>query len=60
LQVFSATKLPATTLGEIWAIADKDHNGFLTRKDAAIALRLIGHAQNGETITEELVNKRKV
>lgn len=57
LQVFSKTNLPAPTLGEIWALADKDNNGFLTKKDTAVALRLIGHAQKGEPITEELVNK---
>lgn len=58
LQVFGKTSLPASTLGEIWAIADKDNNGFLTKKDTAVALRLIGHAQKGEAITEDLVNKR--
>jgi epidermal growth factor receptor substrate 15 len=59
LQAFNKTNLPATTLGEIWAIADKDNNGFLTKKDAAVALRLIGHAQKGESVTEELANKRR-
>jgi epidermal growth factor receptor substrate 15 len=58
LQSFGKTGLPPATLGEIWALADKDNNGFLTRKDAAIALRLIGHAQKGEAITEALANKR--
>ena len=58
LQVFSKTNLPPTVLGEIWAIADKDNNGFLTKKDTAVALRLIGHAQKGEPVTEDLVNKR--
>jgi epidermal growth factor receptor substrate 15 len=58
LQVFSKTNLPSSTLGEIWALADKDNNGFLTKKDTALALRLIGHAQKGEPVTEELTNKR--
>lgn len=58
VKVFSGSKLPATTLGEIWALSDKENNGFLTRKGVAIALRLIGHAQRGESVTEALIDKR--
>ena len=59
LQAFNKTNLPPAVLGEIWAIADKDNNGFLTKKDTAIALRLIGYAQKGEQVSEDLVNKGK-
>jgi epidermal growth factor receptor substrate 15 len=58
VDVFSSSKLSPTVLGEVWQIADSDNQGFLTRKGTAIALRLIGHAQKGETVTEALVNKR--
>lgn len=58
VKVFAGAKLPPATLGEIWSIADKDNNGFLTRKGIAIAVRLIGHAQKGETVKEALVDKR--
>jgi epidermal growth factor receptor substrate 15 len=59
LKVFTGTKLSPTQLGEIWQIADSDQNGFLTKKSAVLALRLIGHAQKGESITAALVNKRR-
>lgn len=59
VKVFARANLPATTLGEIWAIADKDNNGFLTKKGVTVALRLLGWAQKGEPVTEALVNKRE-
>lgn len=59
VKVFAGSKLPPAVLGEIWSIADKENNGFLTRKGVAIALRLIGHAQKGEAVTEALVNRRE-
>lgn len=59
VKVFAGSKLPPAVLGEIWSIADKENNGFLTRKGVAIALRLIGHAQKGEAVTESLVNRRE-
>jgi epidermal growth factor receptor substrate 15 len=57
VNVFSGSKLSPVTLGEIWALADKENNGFLTRKGVAIALRLMGHAQRGERVTESLLSK---
>lgn len=59
VKVFARSNLPATILGEIWAIADKDNNGFLTKKGVTVALRLLGWAQKGESVTEALVNKRE-
>ncbi|PWY99364.1 hypothetical protein BCV70DRAFT_206986 [Testicularia cyperi] len=49
---FAKSKLPPAVLGQIWAIADSANNGFLTPPSFSIALRLIGHAQRGESITE--------
>lgn len=57
--VFNGTKLSASILGEVWTIADKDNNGFLTRKGVSIALRLMGHAQRGEQVSETLLSKRE-
>lgn len=57
--LFNATKLSAGVLGKVWSIADKDNNGFLTRKGVSIALRLMGHAQRGEEVSEALISKRK-
>jgi epidermal growth factor receptor substrate 15 len=58
VDVFAGSKLPPAVLGEVWQIADEENQGFLTRKGVAIALRLIGHAQQGEAVTAESVNKR--
>ncbi|KIJ29866.1 hypothetical protein M422DRAFT_36793 [Sphaerobolus stellatus SS14] len=57
VQILSGSNLPTSVLGEIWAIADQENNGFLTRKGAGIAVRLIGHAQKGENVNEELLAK---
>ncbi|KAG5718666.1 hypothetical protein E4T56_gene16621 [Termitomyces sp. T112] len=57
VKVFGGAKLSPTVLGEIWSIADEDNNGWLPRKGVAIALRLMGWAQKGETITPDLVHK---
>ncbi|KAG5645048.1 hypothetical protein DXG03_007227 [Asterophora parasitica] len=57
VKVFGGAKLQPTVLGEIWSIADEDNNGWLARKGVAIALRLIGWAQKGEKITQDLVYK---
>ncbi|KAG6910926.1 hypothetical protein DXG01_006609 [Tephrocybe rancida] len=57
VKVFGGAKLQPSVLGEIWSIADEDNNGWLPRKGVAIALRLIGWAQKGDTITPDLVSK---
>ena len=57
--VFNGTKLSAGALGKVWGISDNDNNGFLTRKGVSIALRLMGHAQRGEEVTEALISKRE-
>ncbi|KAF6767037.1 Ubiquitin [Kalmanozyma brasiliensis GHG001] len=49
---FAKSKLPPAVLGQIWAMADSANNGFLTPPSFSIALRLISHAQRGETITD--------
>lgn len=59
VSVFNGTKLPAIALGEVWAISDKENNGFLTRKGISVALRLMGHAQRGEQVSEALLSKRE-
>ncbi|TFK42793.1 hypothetical protein BDQ12DRAFT_676809 [Crucibulum laeve] len=57
VRVFTGAKLPSTVLGEIWNIADEDNKGWLPKRGVAIAVRLIGHAQNGEKVTTALLNK---
>ena len=57
VKAFQGAQLPPTILGEVWAIADKENNGFLTRKGVAIAIRLIGYAQKGVAVKEALLDR---
>ncbi|KAG9050477.1 hypothetical protein FS837_005282 [Tulasnella sp. UAMH 9824] len=57
VKLLSGAKVPPLVLGEIWAIADSDNNGFLTKKGAAVLIRLLGWAQKGEAVSEDLLNK---
>ncbi|KAF8574173.1 hypothetical protein K439DRAFT_1628134 [Ramaria rubella] len=57
VKILSGANLSHAVLGEVWTIADKDNNGFLTKKGVAIALRLIGYAQKGESVAETLLDK---
>ena len=59
VRIFGGANLGANVLGQIWGIADADNQGFLTRKGVSIAVRLVGWAQKGETISADLVNKRE-
>jgi len=59
VRIFGSANLSANVLGQIWAIADADHQGFLTRKGVSVVVRLIGWAQRGETLSADLVNKRE-
>lgn len=54
-----SSNLPQQTLGEVWALADPDNNGFLTREAWYRAARLIGWMQkNGRSsVDESLVSK---
>ncbi|KAH9925263.1 uncharacterized protein B0H18DRAFT_1009330 [Fomitopsis serialis] len=57
VKIFNGSKLTPSVLAEIWNLADEDNNGVLTRKGVAVAVRLLGHAQRGEKMTEALVLK---
>jgi len=59
VRIFGGANLGANVLGQIWGIADADSQGFLTRKGFSIAVRLVGWAQKGETVSADLVNKRE-
>ncbi|KAI0822614.1 hypothetical protein BC628DRAFT_1326744 [Trametes gibbosa] len=57
-RIFSASNLAPDALARIWEIASVDSkDGLLDRQGVGVALRLIGHAQKGETVTEALVNR---
>ncbi|KAG8867620.1 hypothetical protein FRC20_005312 [Serendipita sp. 405] len=57
VKVFAGCNLPPATLGDIWSLSDPENNGILTRKGVAIAVRLIGWAQKGESPSAELLEK---
>jgi epidermal growth factor receptor substrate 15 len=59
VRIFGSTNLNSTVLGQIWAIADADNQGFLTRQGVSVAVRLVGWAQKGEAVSSDLVNKRE-
>lgn len=59
VKIFSGSKLSPSVLAEIWNLADEDNKGVLTRKDVAVAIRLLGHAQRGERVTEAHIHQRK-
>lgn len=46
--------LSPVVLGEIWQMADPENNGFLDQKGFSIALRIIGHVQNGQRLALNL------
>lgn len=56
-----SSNLPQQTLGEVWALADPENNGFLTREAWYRAARLIGWMQKGgqTQVDESLVSKGK-
>jgi len=59
LPFFMSASLPQHTLGEIWALADPENNGFLTRDAWYRAARLIGWAQSGSKVDEASASKSK-
>ena len=59
VKIFSGSKLSPTVLAEIWSLADEDNNGVLTRKGVGVAIRLLGHAQRGEKVSDALVTQRE-
>lgn len=55
----TSSGLPQQTLGEVWAIADPDNNGFLTKDGLYKVARLVGWMQSGKQsqVEPSLVNK---
>ncbi|KAF9416369.1 hypothetical protein BGZ94_010242 [Podila epigama] len=54
---FKKSGLPLQTLGNVWHYADSSNKGVLGRSGFNVAMRLIAHAQNGKTPSEELVTQ---
>jgi epidermal growth factor receptor substrate 15 len=47
-------------LSEIWQLADPKNQGFLDQQGFSVALRIIGHVQNGQTLAPNLGDRRKL
>lgn len=58
VKVFDGAKLQPAVLAEIWSMADDENNGWLSKKGVAKAVRLIGWAQAGRKVSEDLLEKR--
>lgn len=58
-QLFMRSGLSPELLGEIWQMADPENNGFLDQQGFSVALRIIGHAQNGQRLARNLGDIRK-
>lgn len=58
-QLFMKSGLSPAVLGDIWQMADPNNNGFLDQQGFSMALRMIGHVQNGQTLSPNLGNIRK-
>ena len=58
VKVFDRANLSPAVLADIWAIADDENNGWLSRKGVAKAVRLIGHCQAGRPLSEDLLKQR--
>jgi epidermal growth factor receptor substrate 15 len=59
LPLLTSSGLPAQQLGEIWAIADPNNNGFLTKDGWYAAARVAGWLQKGNKteVDQELASK---
>ncbi|CAG8514655.1 13869_t:CDS:2, partial [Dentiscutata heterogama] len=53
---FNKTGLPKTTLREIWALADNNNKGYLTREEFIIAIKLVVKAQNVQDLNLANIN----
>ncbi len=56
-KIFTGSQLPPDILTSIWEIANVEENSTFGKHCVGVALRLVGHAQIGQTIKEELVNQ---
>lgn len=56
-QIFYGSELSVDILQSIWDIANVEENENIERHCVGVAVRLVGYAQKGEPITEEMVKK---
>ena len=59
IKLFMKSGLSPVILSEIWQMADADNKGYLDQQGFSIALRIIGHVQNGQRLAPNLSEIRK-
>ena len=58
--LLAGSGLSSSTLADIWDIANVEDHPGLHRQSLGVALRLIGHAQNGAIVDVYLVSERMI
>ena len=56
-KLFTGARLTPGTLERVWAIANVEDTESVQRHCVGVALRLVGHAQGGSEVREEMVNE---
>ena len=56
-KLFTGARLTPGTLEKVWAIANVEDTESVQRHCVGVALRLVGHAQGGREVEEEMVNE---
>ncbi|KAF9477811.1 hypothetical protein BDN70DRAFT_90513 [Pholiota conissans] len=57
VDIFGRSRLTVEQLRDIWNLADKNGSGDLSIEELAMAIRLMGWAQAGESLHENLLHK---
>ncbi|KDQ58088.1 hypothetical protein JAAARDRAFT_256564 [Jaapia argillacea MUCL 33604] len=57
LDLFGGSNLSPEVLSQVWAVADSNRSGSLTKRETIAAVRLMGWAQRGERISRKLLNE---
>lgn len=58
-KILAGSGLTPSILAQIWDIANIEDRPGLDHQGLGVALRLIGHAQRGASVSETLVRERK-
>lgn len=55
MDIFAGANLSEEILNTIWRLAGSQHNNYLPQRGLGVAVRLMGWAQSGKAVEEELV-----
>ncbi|KAH8829007.1 kinase-like domain-containing protein [Flagelloscypha sp. PMI_526] len=55
LGIFDRSGIPPAAMSDIWAFADEKNNGYLTRDETAMALRLMSYSREGHAPSKALL-----